>query len=142
MVVVMDPLKEAIVVYDGSCPICQATMAWVMRRALPNTLRPVPCQSEDRLRLCPQISEEDCMRAIHLVLTDGRVLAGDRALPSLFRLLNRWRWVAIVLELPVFRHVSPRAYAWFATNRFVIARLAGFCRTGSPCEQKGRSKSS
>jgi len=122
----MDPLQQVILVYDDSCPVCRATQAWVMKRALPGKIRPVPCQSEERSRRCPQIPEADCMRAIHLVLPDGRVLAGDRALPFLFRMLKGWRWVAALLELPLVRLVSPGAYAWFAANRYAIARLAGF----------------
>ena len=61
------------------------------------------------------------MRAMQLVLPDGRVLEGADAVPELLRRVPRWRWAAILLGAPGVRVVARRAYAWIAANRMRIS---------------------
>jgi predicted DCC family thiol-disulfide oxidoreductase YuxK len=93
-----------------------------MRRAMAaGQLEILPCRSGPRRARFPQITDERCMRAMQLVLPDGRVLEGADAVPELLRRIPRWRGAAAVLALPGVRGVARRAYAWIAANRMRIS---------------------
>jgi len=114
-------MVQAVLIYDGACPICQGGMLWVQQRALPGQFEFLPCQSPERRARFPSISEESCLEALQLVLPDGRVLAGAAAMPEILRRLRGWRWLARLFELPGAAAFAPRVYRWVARNRYVIS---------------------
>ena len=63
------------------------------------------------------------MQAMHLVLPDGRVLAGERALPEVLTRLKTYSAFALLFRLPGAGTVSRIVYRWFAPRRYKIARL-------------------
>jgi predicted DCC family thiol-disulfide oxidoreductase YuxK len=102
--------------------MCRASALWLMRRAMgAGQLEILPCRSAPRRARFPQITEERCMRAMQLILPDGRVLEGADAVPELLQRIPRWRWAASLLALPGARPVARRAYAWIAANRMRIS---------------------
>jgi predicted DCC family thiol-disulfide oxidoreductase YuxK len=106
--------------------MCRASALWLMRRAMDaGQLEILPCRSGPRRTRFPQITEERCMRAMQLVLPDGRILEGADAVPELLKRIPRWRWAASVLSLPGARPVARRAYAWIAANRMRISCALG-----------------
>lgn len=111
----------AVLIYDGACAFCQGGMRWVERRARPDQFEFLPCQSPERRSRYPWMAEETCLRAIQLVLPDGRVLAGDVAIPEVLRRLRGWRWLAYLFQLPGVSYLAPRVYAWVARNRYAIS---------------------
>jgi predicted DCC family thiol-disulfide oxidoreductase YuxK len=115
----------AVVVYDGTCALCLGGKRWIERRALPGEFEFLPCQSPERRARFPRMSEQTCLEAIQLVLPDGRVLAGDQAIPEILRRLGGWRWVAHLFELPGAGFLAPRLYRWVARNRYAISCAAG-----------------
>jgi predicted DCC family thiol-disulfide oxidoreductase YuxK len=135
-------MDRVTLIYDGECPFCRRAAAWVRNNARENELETLPCQDEKRERRFPEISREQCMRAMQLVMPDGRVFSGEEALPPLMERMKRWRWVARVLRWPGIRHVSPAAYGWFARHRYALAAIVGHNRGGScntetdkPCDE-------
>ena len=114
-------MSRVVLIYDGACPVCQAGMRWVERRALPGEFEFLACQSRERRARFPRVSEEACLAALQLVLPDGRVLAGDAAIPEILRRLRRWRWLARLFRLPGVVLLAPRLYAWVARNRYAIS---------------------
>ena len=111
----------AVLIYDGACPVCLGAMRWVQRRALPGEFEFLPCQSPERRARFPWMSEQACLEALQLILSDGRVLAGAAALPEILRRLRGWRWLARLFELPGMAFLAPRLYAWVARNRYAIS---------------------
>ncbi|HEV8472912.1 MAG TPA: DUF393 domain-containing protein [Methylomirabilota bacterium] len=112
----------ATLVYDGECAMCRASALWLMRRAMAGgALEILPCRSTPRRARFPQITDEQCMAAMQLVLPDGRVLAGADAVPELFRRIPHWGWVPAFFALPGVRPVARRVYAWIARNRMKIS---------------------
>jgi len=94
---------------------------WIARRALPGALEFLPCQAETRAERFPQIPYEQCMEGMQLVLPGGHVCSGEQALPDLFRMMKRWRWIAFIIELPVIAWTSPYMYRWIARHRYMIS---------------------
>jgi predicted DCC family thiol-disulfide oxidoreductase YuxK len=114
--------QVATLVYDADCAMCRASALWLMRRAMAaGQLEILPCRSGPRRVRFPQITEERCLRAMQLVLPDGRVLEGADAVPELLRRVPRWRWVASLLGAPGVRALARHAYAWIAANRMRIS---------------------
>src|SRR5205814_7382688 len=61
----------ATLIYDGECAMCRASALWIMRRALDaGTLEILPCRSAPRRARFPQVTDEQCLTAMQLVLPD------------------------------------------------------------------------
>jgi predicted DCC family thiol-disulfide oxidoreductase YuxK len=116
-------MKQAVLIYDASCPICSSTIMWISRNKIENSFEMVPCQSEDLGGLSPDLQRADCMKAMHLVLPGGKVVAGEKALPEIFMRLRRYRIAALLFKLPGAGVLSRIVYRWFAGRRYRIAAI-------------------
>ena len=118
--------QVATLVYDADCAMCRASALWLMRRAMAaGQLEILPCRSGPRRARFPQLTEEQCMRAMQLILPDGRILEGADAVPELLTRIPRWRWAVPVLALPGVRPAARRVYGWIAANRMRISCALG-----------------
>ena len=115
--------KKAALIYDGSCPICSSTVAWIEENEKEGSFELLPCQSEALAWRFPSVGRDACMRAMHLVLPDGTVLAGEKALPEIFKRLRRYRVAAVLFKLPGTETLGRVFYRWFADRRYRIARF-------------------
>jgi predicted DCC family thiol-disulfide oxidoreductase YuxK len=59
---------------------------------------------------------------MHLVLPDGRVLAGADAAPELLRLLPGKGWLAPLFAVPGVLPIARRVYGWIARRRRCLVR--------------------
>lgn len=118
----MDKAKgEATLVFDGSCPICAGTVKWIEANEFEGSFEMLPCQSASVSERFPSVERAECMRAMHLVLPDGTVLAGEKALPEIFSRLKAYRVFAPLFRMPGAGVLSRIAYRWFAERRYRIA---------------------
>lgn len=136
-------MARAVLIYDGSCRVCGGAKAWIERMAVPGAFEFLACQSPERARRFPALSEAACLEAMQLVLPDGRMLAGDRAMPEILARLRRWRWLAAAFRLPGTARLAPRAYAWITRHRYAISRALprGVCRGAGGGASSGSSSS-
>jgi predicted DCC family thiol-disulfide oxidoreductase YuxK len=114
-------VASLVLIYDGACPVCQGGMQWVRRRVLPGQFEFLPCQAPERGARFPWMSEQACLEALQLVLPDGRVLAGDAAIPEILGRLHGWRWLAALFRIPGAGFLAPRLYRWVARHRYAIS---------------------
>lgn len=119
--------RPAILIYDGECAVCRTAVAWVRVKAPPDAFEYFSCHSEDLPRRFPAVAREACLQAMHLVLPDGTILAGEKAVPEILSRLKgrRHRWAAALFRLPGAGVLSRAFYRWFAGRRHRIARLLG-----------------
>ena len=111
-------------VYDADCPVCRASADWVRRNAVvPDTFEYLPCRSAETRSRFPAIAEAACLQAMHLVLPDGTILVGERALPELLRRTRRYRRAAVLFRFPGAGILSRLLYRAFADRRHRISRL-------------------
>jgi predicted DCC family thiol-disulfide oxidoreductase YuxK len=115
--------KPAVLIYDGACPICRGTVSWLRENEVADSFDMVPCQSDERAGRFPGIEPGACMRAMHLVLPDGKVLIGEQALPKIVARLKGYRVAAFLFALPGAGALSRIAYRWFAERRYRIASI-------------------
>ena len=114
----------AVLVYDADCPVCRAAADWVRRNAAaPDAFEFLPCRSAETHSRFPTVTEAACLQAMHLVLQDGTILAGEKALPEILRRTRRYRRAAVLFRLPGAGILSRFLYRVFARRRHRISRL-------------------
>ena len=105
------------VLYDGACPRCRASMALIAAGDPDRVIEPVDLTAINVATIHPSLTKEACLRAMHLVRADGRVVAGYDAL----RTLGLWiplSWpLALVGSLPGITWAGRRAYHALAASR-------------------------
>jgi len=117
-------IPPVVLIYDAECPVCRAAADWVLRNAVDrDAFETLPCRSEETRARFPAVTETACLQAMHLVLPDGTILAGERALPEIVRRTRRYRRAAILFRLPGAGTLSRLLYAAFARRRHRISRL-------------------
>ncbi|HET8576282.1 MAG TPA: DUF393 domain-containing protein [Methylomirabilota bacterium] len=118
-------MARAVLIYDGTCGLCQSGVSWIARRAVRGEFEFLPCQAAERRARYPWLEERACMEAMQLILPDGRVLAGDAAIPEILRRLKGWHRLAALFRLPGVGLLAPRLYAWVARHRQPISCMLG-----------------
>ncbi len=113
----------AVLIYDGECPVCRKTVAWIRENMRKDAFEMLPCQAEEARQRFPSIEQAVCMQAMQLILSDGQVLAGEKALPEILKRMKRYGTAAALFDLPGAETISHSFYRWFADNRYHIAEL-------------------
>jgi len=113
----------AVLIYDGECPVCQKTVAWIRENMSKDAFEMLPCQSDDARKRFPTVEQAVCMQAMQLVLPGGDVLSGEKALPEIVKRLKRYGPAAALFDLPGSELLSRSFYRWFADNRYHIANI-------------------
>src|SRR4030042_7009211 len=114
-----------VLIYDGECPVCQGAADWIRARSGPDDFEFLSCHSEDLPRRFPTVEKSACLKAMHLVLPDGKVFAGEQAVPEILLRLKGWRWAVALFRLPGAGILSRAFYRWFAARRHRISRRFG-----------------
>lgn len=131
-------MKKTALIYDASCPVCSKTVKWIKRNEEQDSFVMVPCGSDSLDVRFPAVDRAACARAMHLVLPDGAVLRGEKALPEIFKRLRRYKLLAIIFRLPGASLVSRILYRWFADSRY---RIADFFHISQPKQDREQLKS-
>lgn len=127
------------IIYDGKCPVCAGTVQWLRDKGLAGSFELLECRSEQRRMMHPEVNRDECMRAIHLVLPDGTVLAGEKALPEIISRLKGYRLAAPLFRLPGASRISRTAYRWFAGRRYRIAAILSHLAGGGKAARSARN---
>jgi predicted DCC family thiol-disulfide oxidoreductase YuxK len=115
--------ERSVLIYDKDCPICRKAAHWVEGNLKGDALEMLPCQAEGVRNRFPFMEKSICMKAIQLILPDGKVLSGEKALPEIISKLRRYHWAAWLFRLPGSGLLSHAFYRWFAGRRYRIARI-------------------
>ncbi|RPI37090.1 MAG: DUF393 domain-containing protein [Nitrospiraceae bacterium] len=115
--------RKAVLIYDGDCPVCAETVRWIRENERKDSFEMLPCQSLEVRKRFPLIEPAACMRAMQLILPDGKILSGEKALPEILKRLKRYSPAAALFSLPGSEILSRSFYRWFADNRYHIAEV-------------------
>ena len=111
------------VLYDGACPRCRASMAWIGAADPDRMVEPIDLTAVDVKSVHPSLTKEACLRAMHVVRSDGRVFAGYDAVLCLAR------WIPLLWPLALVGWIPPVAWA----GRLVYNRIAASRPRDVPC---------
>ena len=112
------------VFYDAECRICAGGAQRFEALLARHGFRLLPLQTSgtsERLH----VSTEALLTRMHLLTTDGRVLAGADACIEIGRQVRWARPLAAIARLPVVLPFTRRIYDWVAANRYCAG---GSCR--------------
>lgn len=114
------PTKIATMLYDGDCAFCKH---WVekWRNQTGNVVRYAPYQSE--LTNFPQLSEAACKQAVQLILPDGTVFSGAKAVFKALALNGKTEWLNIYEKIPFLGGLFEWSYQIVAHNRTTFSKL-------------------
>jgi len=116
-------MESTVLIYDAECSLCCGSMNWIKSHSMDtDTFEFIACQSEEHKSRFPNIGEDACMDVLHLVMPDGRILAGDKSLPEILYHLRYFRWLAIFFKIPVISLLSYFVYRRIANNRYIISQ--------------------
>lgn len=113
---------KPVLIYDGECPVCIRAVDWIRVRSDRDAFEFLSCHSHDLTRRFPSIDKAACLQAMHLVLPDGTVFIGERAIPEILKQLHGYRWLACLFRLPGAELLSRAFYRRFAKKRHHIAK--------------------
>ena len=115
--------KAVVLIYDDRCSLCRGCMKWIQLHAIQkDAFEFVPCQSEECKSRFPEITDKACKKSFHIVLSNNKILAGDKALPEVLNRLKGFRWLSILFKMPVIKSFLYVIYHWVANNRFIISQ--------------------
>ena len=115
--------ERPVLIFDGDCPFCRRSIAWIQTNSRPESFEYLPCQAEDRKVRFPDMQESTCMESVQLVLPGGTVYSGDKALPHIFPRLTRYRWLSKLLAIPGAKALAPHVYGWIARHRYALSAI-------------------
>lgn len=108
------------VFYDGSCGLCQATVAWALAQDRDRALEALPYQSEvAEARLGPERARR-AAEELHVWSEREGVRVGADAIAAMLRRLPGWRWAGALLgwgpvlgvARPIYRAIAARRAGW------------------------------
>lgn len=127
-------MNKALLIYDGECPMCLRAQAWVRKHVPASKLDLLPCQAPERAERAPQVSYEECMEAMQLIMPDGTRYAGQDSFLHLFPLVEGpWKVLGWLLRAPGVRLASPFVYRWVARHRLQISAFFVRKAPGASC---------
>lgn len=119
----MGKIKAAVLIYDDRCSLCRGCMKWIELHAIEkDAFEFIPCQSEERRKRFPEMTDETCMKSLQLALSGNQILKGDKALPEILVRLKGFRWLSIFFKTPIIKTFFYAIYWWVSNNRYVISR--------------------
>jgi predicted DCC family thiol-disulfide oxidoreductase YuxK len=111
------PAAHPVVLFDGVCNLCHATVRFVLEHDRAARFRFVPLQSElGRALLEERGLDADALDNVVLVDAAGAHVRSDAVLRILAGLGAPWSWLAALRWLPTT--LRDRTYGWIARNRY------------------------
>jgi predicted DCC family thiol-disulfide oxidoreductase YuxK len=106
--------------YDADCGFCKWTVSALLVWDRHERLAPCAIQSVHAQSLLSDLSPEQRLASVHLILPDGERLSAGSVAAPLLRLLP----AGTILALVIARMPAPtnRAYEWVARNRTQLSR--------------------
>jgi glyoxylase-like metal-dependent hydrolase (beta-lactamase superfamily II)/predicted DCC family thiol-disulfide oxidoreductase YuxK len=136
----VDAAARYTVLYDDQCEICQAGVAWLRLLDRRRRVECLPVDPDRLHRVSPRLDLERCLRHLHVVAADGRVLTGWDAVAALARLFPPTWIIGALGGVPPFLWVGRAIYGYVAANRYSLSKCrGGACRTARLGEVRRRS---
>ncbi len=111
-------MLPGVLLYDGHCRLCVRGAKRLAALARPASIEARDFQVPAVLAAYPQVSYEECMQAMPLVTTDGRVFRGAEAIARALATRRVAGVLARLYYVPGVRALCDALYRWVARNRY------------------------
>ena len=106
------------VYYDGKCGLCRREIEYYKRVAPADQFVWLDIASDPAGLADLDISQADALRRLHARDSFGNIYVGVVAFIAIWHGLNYWRYLAMIINLPLLRQVAAFVYDRFADYRF------------------------
>lgn len=125
-----------LVLFDGHCNLCNASVDWLIRRDRAGRLRFASLQSATGRRI---VAEAEAAAGTRMpdslvVVQDGRVLVNSEAALAALAALPRWRWLARACSF-IGQPFRDWVYRRVARSRYRLFGRRDSCRVPTPEER-------
>ena len=110
------------VFFDGKCGLCSKEIAYYQNIAPSGIFAWMDIATDASPLAAHQISQADALRHLHVRDAAGDWHIGAAAFLVIWQQLRYWRFLAVLVGLPIIRQIAAMVYNRFADYRF--ARLA------------------
>ena len=110
------------VFFDGKCGLCSKEIAYYQNIAPSGIFAWMDIATDASPLAAHQISQADALRHLHVRDAAGDWHIGAAAFLIIWQQLRYWRFLAVLVGLPIIRHIAAMVYNRFADYRF--AKLA------------------
>ena len=110
------------VFFDGKCGLCSKGIAYYQSIAPSGIFAWMDIATDASPLAAHQISQADALRHLHVRDAAGDWHIGAAAFLVIWQQLRYWRFLAVLVGLPIIRHIAAMVYNCFADYRF--AKLA------------------
>ena len=124
----MSPLPDNVVLFDGECGLCAASVRFIIRRDPRVIFRYASLQSETGRQLCQHHGlDPQRINTVVLLRRDGVRLRSDAALAIAGQLSGAWRWLAVLRLIPrpardwFYGVIARNRHRWFGRNASCLA---------------------
>jgi predicted DCC family thiol-disulfide oxidoreductase YuxK len=119
------------ILYDARCGLCTAGVRRIQNLLTRRGFQLAPLQSPWVTQRI-QLTDEDLLSDLRLLLPDGRLLSGATAYLHVMRLIWWTKPLALLLSLPGLNWLFHRLYRLVATHRHQISRACGLPSPPNP----------
>jgi len=108
--------------YDGKCGLCRKEINYYKAIAPADQFVWLDIATDPAPLAERGISQADALRRLHAADESGRLYIGVDAFVAIWKRLDYWRYLAMIIPLPLVLPLAQYAYNHFADYRF--ARLS------------------
>lgn len=119
------------VYYDGKCGLCRREIEYYKRVAPADRFVWLDIATDPAGLADLDISQSEALRRLHARDASGTIFVGVAAFIAIWQGLNYWRYLAMIINLPLLRPLAVFVYDRFADYRFsrlthcqIAARIA------------------
>ena len=106
------------VYYDGKCGLCRREIEYYRRVAPDGRFVWLDIATDPAGLAGLDISQADALRRLHARDASGSIYVGVAAFIAIWQRLNYWRYLAMIVKLPLLQPFVAFAYDRFADYRF------------------------
>jgi predicted DCC family thiol-disulfide oxidoreductase YuxK len=116
----LSPSKPTML-YDGDCGFCAH---WISEWQKITEDKVVYLPFQKTIGEYPQVTLEQCKKAVQLILPNGEIHSGAHAVFIAFSLVGKYRFLLWLYDhVPFFGRISEFFYQFIAEHRFLISQL-------------------
>ncbi|MCV6625486.1 MAG: DUF393 domain-containing protein [Cellvibrionaceae bacterium] len=106
------------VYYDGKCGLCNKEINYYRRIAPAGVFAWRDVHQAEAELAALDISVVQALELLHSRDASGRIHVGVDSFILIWQQLRGWRYLAVLVGLPLIKPLTDAAYRWFARRRF------------------------
>ncbi|MFN4985941.1 MAG: thiol-disulfide oxidoreductase DCC family protein [Ignavibacteria bacterium] len=119
---------QIIVIFDGMCNLCDATVNHLQRHDADHLLRYIPFQSDEGISILRRYGVAGPPDSVYVVTPEAAFFTEDLAMIFLFKLLGGWHKPLAYCIQSVPGMLRRPVYRWMSQNRYAIFGKRETCR--------------